>query len=190
MEPLSSSSIIDKTVWKGLFSDFPTLMVLHQQFFNGIQSKDLSTILETFIDFSKKKFYSIYIDYCRDQQERLTMLGQEANRIPAFIDHEQHVMKQFKGSQKQTLQQLISSPPQRIQRYPILLKAISSYFPLEHPLKYKLKMTIDSMNQVAKVIDNAAKANSGTKMMFELLSKIGNCPVYRNRGIVFIIIGF
>ncbi|XP_076454134.1 protein ECT2-like [Babylonia areolata] len=164
---------------KIIFGNIPPIYEVHSQL-----RDDLSQLLDHWTDSVSvgdvvlkhadgfMKAYPNFVNYFENTKETIIKCDQSNPRFHAFLK----VCLSKPECGRQTLQELLIRPVQRLPSVILLLGDILKNTPNNHCDKEKLEKAIDSLKNVLTHINEDKRKTEGQMVMFDIINDIDNCP--------------
>jgi len=118
------------------------------------------------------KAYPPYVNFFEQMKETLMQCAQSKPRFQAFLKINQS--KPECG--RQTLQELMIRPIQRLPSISLLLNDILKHTPKNNPDHKMLNDALATIKEVMKYINEDKRKTEGQKQMFDIFNEIDGCP--------------
>lgn len=173
------SDLLNKSEVKSIFSNFLPIYQVHKKMLNSLQeinarwSEDSEIgqiILENRDDLLKA--YPPYVNFFEQMKATLTQCVQSKPRFQAFLKINQ--AKPECG--RQSLQELMIRPVQRLPSISLLLNDILKHTPKTNRDQDLLVEALKAIREVMTYINEDKRKTEGQKQMFNIFNEIENCP--------------
>lgn len=173
------SDLLNKSEVKSIFSNFLPIYQVHKKMLNSLQeinsrwSEDSAIgqiILENRSDLLKA--YPPYVNFFEQMKATLTQCVQSKPRFQAFLKINQ--AKPECG--RQSLQELMIRPVQRLPSISLLLNDILKHTPKTNRDHDLLIEALKAIKEVMTYVNEDKRKTEGQKQMFNIFNEIENCP--------------
>jgi hypothetical protein len=171
--------LLNKSELKSIFGTFHPIYDVHKKMLTKLQ--DINTnwteeckIGEIFLENRDKllKAYPPYINFFEQMKAAVIQCEQNKPRFQAFLKLNQS--KPECG--RQTLQELMIRPVQRLPSISLLLNDILKHTPKTNPDHVSLVDALTSIKEVMTYINEDKRRTESQKQMFDIFNDIENCP--------------
>lgn len=175
------SDLLNKSEVKSIFSNFLPIYQVHKKMLNSLQeinaqwTEDVAIgqiILEN--RESLLKAYPPYVNFFEQMRATLTECAQSKPRFQAFLKINQ--AKSECG--RQSLQELMIRPVQRLPSISLLLNDILKHTPKTNRDHELLVESLTAIKEVMKYINEDKRKTEGQTQMFNIFNEIENCPAH------------
>ncbi|XP_055608049.1 protein ECT2 isoform X2 [Uranotaenia lowii] len=173
------NALLNKSELKSIFSNFLPIHDVHKRMLNrlkeihGAWSED-HLIGQIILDYRDDliKAYPPYVNFFEKMKETLLQCDASNPRFHAFLKINQ--AKPECG--RQTLQDLMIRPVQRLPSISLLLNDILKHTPKTNPDSKKLDDALKAIKEVMTYINEDKRKTEGQLAMFDIFNDIDNCP--------------
>lgn len=173
------SDLLNKSEVKAIFSNFLPIYQVHKKMLNSLQEintswKEDSAIGQIIIDNRDAllKAYPPYVNFFEQMKATLAECAQSKPRFQAFLKINQ--AKPECG--RQSLQELMIRPVQRLPSISLLLNDILKHTPKTNRDAELLGEALKAIKEVMTYINEDKRKTEGQKQMFNIFNEIENCP--------------
>lgn len=173
------SDLLNKSEVKSIFGNFLPIYEIHKKMLTKLQQMNTNwgeecvigeIILENRCSLSKA--YPPYINFFEQMKASVIQCTQNKPRFQAFLKINQS--KPECG--RQTLQELMIRPVQRLPSISLLLNDILKHTPKSNPDHASLVEALTSIKEVMTYINEDKRRTESQKQMFDIFNDIENCP--------------
>ncbi|KAJ1511700.1 hypothetical protein HMI55_006497 [Coelomomyces lativittatus] len=153
-----------------LFSNFPSLLPLHQSFLKDIENQclPLSQTLPTHLS----NCMDPYTVYCGHQKTSVTTFTSILQKPQTELSEFFNMAKKNPKSGSLDLASFLLKPIQRLTRYPLLIKQILHYTSEKNLESDELKKSLEIAEKLLRIANEAARAEEDRIMIAEILGKV------------------
>lgn len=173
------SDLLNKSEVKAIFSNFLPIYQVHKKMLNSLQEinsswQEDSAIGQIIIDNRDAllKAYPPYVNFFEQMKAALSECVQSKPRFQAFLK-----INQAKAEcGRQSLQELMIRPVQRLPSISLLLNDILKHTPKTNRDTELLGEALKAIKEVMTYINEDKRKTEGQKQMFNIFNEIENCP--------------
>jgi protein ECT2 len=171
--------LLNTTELKSIFGNFLPIYEVHKKMLNRLQEINSQwhedcAIGQIILDNRESllKAYPPYVNFFEQMKNSLTQSAKAKPRFQAFLKINQ--AKPECG--RQTLQELMIRPVQRLPSISLLLNDILKHTPKNCQDHHLLEESLTAIKEVMTYINEDKRKTEGQKQMFDIFNEIENCP--------------
>lgn len=175
----TNDALLNKSEVRAIFNNFSPIHEVHLQMLNHfreLQSNWTETCLigKIILDYREAliKAYPPYINFFEQMKETLQQCDAENPRFHAFLKINQ--AKPECG--RQTLQDLMIRPVQRLPSMSLLISDILKHTPKSNPDHKELEHALKAIKEVMTYINEDKRKTEGRLALFDIFNDIEQCP--------------
>ncbi|KAM9762345.1 protein ECT2 isoform 2-T2 [Menidia menidia] len=164
---------------KTIFGSIPDIYEVHTRIKNDLEElltdwSESRSVGDIVLKYSKElvRAYPPFVNFFEMSKETIVRCEKQKPRFHAFLKINQ--AKPECG--RQTLEELLIRPVQRLPSVALLLSDIRKHTADENPDKLKLERAIESLKEVMTHINEDKRKTEGQKQIFDVVYEVDGCP--------------
>lgn len=173
------ADLLNVTELKSIFGNFLPIYEVHKKMLNRLQEINQGWYEECAIGQiildnreSLLKAYPPYVNFFEQMKQSLTQSTKLKPRFQAFLK----IAQAKPECGRQTLQELMIRPVQRLPSISLLLNDILKHTPKTFQDHHLLGESLKTIKEVMTYINEDKRKTEGQKQMFDIFNEIENCP--------------
>ena len=181
-EPLKSSSLIEGSLLKDIFSHIPEICAIHETFLQEVSERvekwhHMQKIGDILINtFSRCQLMELYSAFIQNFMRAKAAVEVAKHSRPDFSKLLEQLTRDSEG--KLSLNDLLIKPVQRIPRYVLFIKDLLKYTGPTHPDHAHLQRALEALTTLAERVNESEREASLLERQKELLAAVDGLAMF------------